>query len=155
MRGHNGLSKHTSDRIPRCCTPDTPLNSSKSATSKATTGNVTWEGRHQPSKKWVTQAIKEMDLYWARYAACTSGLSLQYVAVRSGCATPTHHAPCACRYDASEDIPPNLWGKLHKLDHSPYQLSVMKYMLRVCRRIARSAQENKPMPSNIESFVKE
>lgn len=63
--------------------------------------------------------------------------------------------PCAHRHDATDDTPLDTHGKLHKLDHSHYQTSVMQYMLRVCRRAARVAQEAKPTLADIESIVKE
>ena len=59
-----------------------------------------------------------------------------------------------CRHDASEDVPRDLHGKLHKVDHTPYQTGLLRYMMRVCRRSAKIASEAKPAMHDIVALVK-
>lgn len=127
---------------------ETPMNSSRSTTSKPPSGKVSWQGRHTASKAWVRQGIKAMDKFWARLVHCCIHYEIHAYGAR------IHSPLTSCRHDATDDIHPELHGKLHKLDYSPYQSALLRYMLRVCRKTARTANETKPEMCDIESMVK-
>lgn len=58
------------------------------------------------------------------------------------------------RYDAREDIPEKLWGKLMKLDSTPFLQSLVMFMWKGSKKAAKVANEQKPQKDDVESTVK-